>query len=134
MLAVLAVWEDGSYEMLHYEVACEEGEAEWTQVFEHLIERGFNAQTVELVVSDGYSDVPKALRKTLPNAQQQRCITHKVRGIERYLSYTELPEVDVNGDSLANSTAKRQRHFEITSEAYKIYEAETYEQAQQQLQ
>jgi hypothetical protein len=28
VLAALAVWEDGSYEMLHYEIATEEGEAE----------------------------------------------------------------------------------------------------------
>jgi hypothetical protein len=27
VLAALAVWEDGSYEMLHYEIATEEGEA-----------------------------------------------------------------------------------------------------------
>jgi hypothetical protein len=29
ILAALAVWEDGSYEILHYEIATAEGEAEW---------------------------------------------------------------------------------------------------------
>jgi transposase-like protein len=134
VLAALAIWEDGSYQMLHYEVAVEEAEVEWVQFFVHLIERGFRAETVELVVSDGSSGLPKALRKMLPNAQQQRCITHKVRGIERYLSYAQLPEVNGDGEALAKQEAKRQRRFEITSEAYKIYEAETYEQAQQELQ
>ncbi|MEX0272678.1 transposase [Leptolyngbyaceae cyanobacterium UHCC 1019] len=51
-------------------------------------------QTVQLVVSDGTLGLPKALKKTLPNAQQQRCITHKVRGIERNLSYAQLPQVN----------------------------------------
>ncbi|HEY9662459.1 MAG TPA: transposase [Allocoleopsis sp.] len=134
VLAALAVWEDGSYQMLHYEVALEEAEVEWRQFFEHLIERGLKAEAVELVVSDGSSGLPKALRKMLPNAQQQRCITHKVRGIERYLSYAQLSEGDANGEELKNNEAKQQRCYEIASQAYKIYEAETYEQAQQQLQ
>jgi len=86
ILAALAVWEDGAYEVLHYEIASAEGEAEWSQFFEHLIERGLNPQTVQLVISDGTLGLPKALQTNLPNAQQQRCITHKVRGIERYLS------------------------------------------------
>jgi len=134
VLAALAVWEDGSYEMLHYEIAPAEGEAEWTQFFEHLMERGLDGKTVQLVVSDGTSGLPKALQKTLPKAQQQRCITHKVRGIERYLSYAQLPQLDTSGQLVPPDEAKQQRRFEMESEAYQIYEAETYEQAQQQLQ
>ncbi|KAM3096394.1 transposase [Phormidesmis sp. 146-12] len=134
VLAALGVWEDGSYEMLHYEIATEEGEAEWNPFFEHLIERGLNPDTVQLVVSDGTLGLPKALKKTLPNAQQQRCITHKVRGLERYLSYAQLPQADANEQPLKPDEAKRQRRFEIASEAYQIYEADTHEQAQQRLQ
>jgi putative transposase len=134
ILAALAVWADGSYEMLHYEIATEEGEAEWSQFFEHLLERDLNPQTVQLVVSDGTLGLPKALQKHLPKAQQQRCITHKVRGIERYLSYAELPQVDATGQPLKPDAAKRQRRFEIASDAYQIYEADTDEQAQQRLQ
>lgn len=37
ILAVLAVWADGTYELLHYEIAPDEGEADWQQLFEHLI-------------------------------------------------------------------------------------------------
>ena len=134
VLAALAVWEDGSYEILHYEIAAEEGEAEWSQFFEHLVERGLNPKTVQLVVSDGTLGLPKALKKTLPNAQQQRCITHKVRGIERYLSYAQLPQAKANQQPLKPNEAKQQRRFEIKSDAYQIYEAETDEQAQQRLQ
>lgn len=134
ILAALAVWEDGSYEMLHYEIATEEGEAQWSQFFEHLIERGLNPKTVQLVVSDGTLGLPKALQKTLPNAQQQRCITHKVRGIERYLNYAQLPQMDASGQPIKPDEAKRQRRFAITSEAYQIYEADNVEQAQQRLQ
>jgi transposase-like protein len=134
VLVAMAVWEDGSYEILHYEIATEEGEAEWSQFFEHLIERGLEPNSVQLVVSDGTLGLPKALQKNLPNAQQQRCITHKVRGIERYLSYAQLPSVSPNGQPLKPDVAKRQRRFEITSEAYQIYEADSKEHAQQRLQ
>jgi transposase-like protein len=134
VLAAMAVWEDGSYEILHYEIATEEGEAEWSQFFEHLIERGLEPTSVQLVVSDGTLGLPKALQKNLPNAQQQRCITHKVRGLERYLSYAQLPSASPNAQTLKTDVAKRQRRFEITSEAYQIYEADSKEQAQQRLQ
>lgn len=72
VLVAMAVWEDGSYEILHYEIATGEGEAEWSQFFEHLIARELHPTTVELVVSDGTLGLPKAMQKNLPNAQQQR--------------------------------------------------------------
>jgi putative transposase len=133
ILAALAVWEDGSYEILHYEIAVEEGEAEWSTFFSHLIERGLEVKTVQLVVSDGSVGLPKALKAHLPEAQQQRCITHKVRGVERYLSYAELPETDEQNHILKPEEAKRQRRFEVKADAYQIYEAETLADAHQRL-
>ncbi len=38
----------------------------------------------------------------LPNAQQQRCTTHKVRGMTRYLTYQQL----------SNSPAAMADHFD----------------------
>lgn len=134
ILAALALWEDGTYEMLHYAIAKEESDAEWTQFFEHLIARGLDPDTVKLVVSDGTLGLPKALKKTLPQAQQQRCITHKVRGIKRYLSYAQLPQGKTDeGQPFKLEDLKRQRAREITSDAYQIYEAQTYDVAQQRL-
>jgi putative transposase len=133
ILAALAVWEDGSYEILHYEIATAEGEAEWGTFFGQLIERGLQAETVEIVVSDGCLGLPKAMKSALPQAQQQRCITHKVRGLERYLSYSQLPETNAEGERLKPEKAKRQRRFEIQSDAYKIYASKTEQQARQEL-
>jgi transposase-like protein len=133
ILAALAVWEDGSYEILHYEVACEEGEADWQSFFEQLIERGLQPEEVELAVSDGGLGLPKALQNKLPNAKHQRCTTHKVRGLERYLSYEQLPKTNEEGKAIKPEQAKRQRRFEIQSDAYKIYTSETEEAAQQEL-
>jgi putative transposase len=133
ILAALAVWEDGAYEMLHYEVAEEEGEADWGRFFEHLMERGLQAEGVKLVVSDGGLGLPKAIKKNLAQAQHQRYTTHKVRGMERYLSYSQLPEKNEEGNSIKPEEAKRQRRYEIQSDAYKIYASETEEQAWREL-
>jgi putative transposase len=134
ILAALAVWADGSHEILHYEIATAEGEAEWRTFFEHLIERGLQAEAVEIVVSDGCLGLPKAMKSVLPQAQQQRCITHKVRGLERYLSYQQLPETNEEKERLKPEKARRQRRFEIQSDAYKIYASKTEQQARQELQ
>jgi transposase-like protein len=134
ILAALAVWDDGSYEMLHYEIATEEGEAQWCTFFQNMLKRGIDAEAVKLVVSDGSVGLPKALKQTLPQAQQQRCITHKVRGIERYLGYEQLPTASENGQPLKPEQAKKQRRFEIKFDAYQIYKSETIEEAQEEFQ
>ncbi|KAM3106629.1 transposase [Phormidesmis sp. 146-33] len=134
VLAVMAVWADGRTELIHYEVAETESEAAWRELFAHLIERGFNPEALELVCSDGSSGLPPAIAAYFPNAQQQRCITHKVRGIERHLNYEQLPQVDAQQQPLKLTDTKQRRRFEITSDAYDIFEATDVNQAQVQLQ
>ncbi|MCA6503330.1 MAG: transposase [Pseudanabaena sp.] len=91
VMAVMAVWEDGSEELILYEIAKVESKATWTKVFQNLIARGLDPNKLKLVSSDGGLGLPAAMKKCFPIAQQQRCITHKVRGIERHLSYADLP-------------------------------------------
>jgi len=52
VLAVMAIWEDGAQELLHYEIANVESEATWTTLFENLITRGFDSKVLLLVSSD----------------------------------------------------------------------------------
>jgi transposase-like protein len=134
VLAVMAVWADGRSELLHYEVAETESEAAWRDLFAHLIERGFAPKALELVCSDGSLGLPPAIAAYFPNAQQQRCITHKVRGIERHLKYEQLPLVDLQQQPLQPADAKQQRRFEMITDAYDIFEAVNVNQAQERLQ
>ena len=133
VLTALAVWPDGNHEVLHYEIAKQEDTQGWETFFEHLIERGLDATVVELVVSDGTLGLPAAMAKHLPEAKQQRCITHKVRRIRDYLSYAQLPTHDEQGQPLKPSAAKQQRRYQIQSDAYDIYKAEDEAEAQQRL-
>ncbi len=134
ILAAMAVWLDGSYHLLHFEVAESEDEAHWTTFFNHLIGRGLDPQAVELVISDGSKGVPAVLKQLLPNAQQQRCITHKIRGMKRYLTYKHLPPSAEDEPVVRDSTLKEQRWQEIRADAYAIYGAETHDEAQDRLQ
>ena len=133
VLTALAVWPDGNYEVLHYEIAKQEDTKGWETFFENLIERGLDATAIELVVSDGTLGLPAAMAKYLPQTQQQRCITHKVRRIKDYLNYAQLPTQDEQGQPLKPSQAKQQRRYQIQSDAYDIYKAEDEPEAQQRL-
>lgn len=134
ILVALALWDDGRYHVLHYEVAAEESKATWAAFFEHLVARGLDAEAVKLVVSDGTKGLLSALERHLPKARQQRCTVHKVRGMERYLCYGDLPETDAEtGQALEPGQARQQRRAAILSAAHEIFEAETRAQAQARL-
>ena len=134
ILVALAVWPDGTYHILHYEIATDENEETWKAFWQHLIERGLDPYTVELVVSDGTNGLLPAMAKYLPKAKQQRCTVHKIRGLERYLQYNNLPQIDPEtGQPLSQSEAKLLRRRQITTDAHHIFKASTLEEALQRL-
>jgi putative transposase len=133
VLAVMAIWPDGRQELLHYEVAETESEATWSTLFRNLIARGLDPNQLKLVCSDGSLGIPNAIATCFPKAQQQRCITHKVRGIERHLNYQDLPKLDAQQNRLKPAEAKKQRRFEIISDAYQIFEAPNLAEARRLL-
>jgi len=133
ILAAMAIWPDGSYQLLHFEIAEDEDETAWTTLFEHLIARGLDPEVVQLVVSDGAKGLLAAMQARLPQAQQQRCVTHKVRGMKRYLTYQGLPETETADSTSDQLSLKAQRWAKMRKEAHAIYKAETYEQAQLRL-
>jgi transposase-like protein len=134
ILVALAVWPDGTYHILHFEVAEDEDEAHWLAFFDHLIARGLDPVAVELIVSDGTHGLPAVMKKRLPHARWQRCVTHKVRGMKRYLTYQQLPEPSETDAPLSLAARKQQWWAELKAEAYAIYDAVTYDEAQQLLQ
>jgi putative transposase len=133
ILVAMAVWPDGTYHIFHYEIAPSEAEQTWLTFFEHLIERGLQPDQVELLVSDGTKGLLSAMKQYLPNARQQRCITHKVRGLKPYLTYRDLPQVTDTGQPLSQTQAKQQRWQALKHDAYAIYEAASSDQAKDQL-
>jgi transposase-like protein len=129
ILAAMAVWPDGSHHLLHYMIATTEDTANWSQFLAEMIARGLDAQAVELVVSDGSKGLLEAMGQHLPSARQQRCITHKVRGMKNYLTDENLPECDEHGQPLTPQQAKDLRSAQIQHDAYDIYTAPSLELA-----
>jgi transposase-like protein len=95
-----------------------------------VIARGLDPTAVRSVVSDGANGLVAAMEQRLPQTQPQRCITHKVRGMERYLSFQQLPAQSATGQALEPAHAKEARRAEIFQAAYAIYKAPTVEAAQ----
>ncbi|NEQ43017.1 MAG: hypothetical protein F6K00_05435 [Leptolyngbya sp. SIOISBB] len=133
LLTALAVWPEGHHEVLHDEIAAQEETQSWETFFAHLRERGLDPAAVKLVVSDGTLGLPAAMAQYLPQAQQPRCITHKVRRLQEYLSYAQLPTEDEQGQALKPAQAKKQRRYQIQSEAYDIDKAEDEAEARRRL-
>ena len=134
ILAAMAVWPDGSHHLLHYQVSEQEETVAWTAFWDEMIARGLDVQAVELVVSDGANGLLDAMAHALPHAVQQRCITHKVRGMEPKLTFAQLPDTDENGKALTHSEAKEVRRFQIKQDAYAIYDAPSHPEALLKLQ
>jgi hypothetical protein len=109
ILAALDVWLDGRHYILHYEVATTESAATWKEFWQHLLTRRLDPAVVRMVVSDGSNGLLESLKTALPLAELQRCSVRKVRGFERYLSYTDLPTQDAETRQPLTPEAARQQ-------------------------
>jgi transposase-like protein len=67
-------------------------------------------------------------------AQQQRCVVHKVRGLERAFCYRELPTTDpTTQTALTFEAARRLRREQVSRDAHAIFEAPTRVEAVERL-
>ena len=134
VLAVMGVWEDGRHEILHYEATDAESTESWSAVLAALKRRGLDPEAVRMLVSDGSTGLPAALTQELPTAQQQRCVVHKVRTLERAFCYRDPPTLDpTTQEPLTFEAARRLRRQQVSRDAHAIFEAPTRAEAQQRL-
>jgi putative transposase len=134
ILTVMGVWEDGRHQIIHYQLAAAEDTAAWSELVSALSARGLDADAVQMVVSDGSTGLPAALAAHLPRAEQQRCVVHKIRGLERAFCYRELPTADpLTQEKLTHEAARRLRRQLLSMDAHAIFEAPTRAEAQARL-
>lgn len=74
VLIAKGVNEDGQRDILGMDVCRGENETNWSEFFESLHERGLSG--VQLVISDAHEGLVKALTKTFPGVEWQRCQVH----------------------------------------------------------
>jgi putative transposase len=134
ILTVMGVWEDGRHQILHYQLATGEDTAAWSDLLTTLLGRGVDAAAVQMVVSDGSTGLPAALATHLPDAKQQRCVVHKIRGLERAFCYRDLTMIDpVTGEPLTYEAARRLRRQQLSTDAHAIFEAPSRAEADARL-
>lgn len=134
ILTVMGVWPSGRHQIIHYQLAAAEDTAAWSELVSALSARGLDADGVQMVVSDGSTGLPAALAAHLPRAEQQRCVVHKIRGLERAFCYRDLPTTDpLTQEKLTHEAARRLRRQLLSTEAHAIFEAPTRAEAQARL-
>jgi putative transposase len=134
ILAALAVYADGSHQLLEYVVAEAEDSTGWTRLWRALLTRGLDPKQLSMVVSDGSKGVLETLGRDMPKVKLQRCVVHKVRSFERNLRYSELELLDAQTQQVVSEeVARHQRRSAISSEALAIFQAPTREVAEQRL-
>jgi putative transposase len=134
MVTVMGVWPDGRHQIIHYQLAAAEESAAWSDLLAALITRGLDAAAVQMVVSDGSTGLPAALATHVPKAKQQRCVVHKIRGLERAFCYRDLSTTDpVSQETLTHEAARRLRRQQLSTDAHAIFEASTRTEALERL-
>jgi putative transposase len=134
ILTVMGVWPDGRHQIIHYQLAAAEDTAAWSDLLAALIARGLDAAAVLMVVSDDSTGLPAAVASQVPKAKQQRCVVHKIRGLERAFCYRDLSTTDpVSQETLTHEAGRRLRRQQLSTDAHTIFEASTRAEAEQRL-
>jgi putative transposase len=81
VLAVYGIDEDGRRQLLDYRQAASESSAEWTRCLSSLVARGLDPDAVRLVTADGADGIAAAVAEVFPEADLQRCWTHRIRNL-----------------------------------------------------
>jgi putative transposase len=114
LLVALGVKEDGSKELLSFQLAGSESEACWWGFISDLKQRGLVGEKLEVIVSDGASGLVKAHRALYPRVPHQWCAFHKTMDLAHHL------------------TDKRHRS-RIIADALRVFEGETATQVRKNL-
>lgn len=80
-------------ELIDFQTASKETEAEWTRFLNSLYQRGVRGQALELIVSDGGKGLIAALDMVYPHIPRQRCWVHKLRNVANYVRKKDREEV-----------------------------------------
>jgi putative transposase len=114
LLVALGVRVDGTQELLSFQLAGSESEANWWGFISDLKQRGLAGENLEVIVSDGASGLVKAHRALYPRVPHQLCTLHKAMDLAHHL------------------TDKRHRN-RIMADALLVFEGETATQVRKNL-
>ncbi|MGB7061164.1 MAG: IS256 family transposase [Candidatus Zixiibacteriota bacterium] len=114
LLVALGVKQDGSQELLSFQLADSESESWWWGFLSDLKARGMKGENLEVMVSDGAPGLVKAIHSLYPRVSHQPCTFHKANDISQHL-------------------ANKSHRHRIITDALHIFEATTATQARKRL-
>jgi putative transposase len=119
IMIAMGVWPDRARrEILLWRMGENEGTEEWVKFLEILEEQGIRGENgLKLIIHDGGKGLCSALQTVWFDAEQQRCLFHKLRNIAQAI---HLP------DGLTRKQRKRHRK-KIMKDFKQIWEARRYE-------
>jgi putative transposase len=119
ILIAMGVWPDsGRREILRWRLGESESAEEWVKFLEILEDQGVRGENgLKLIIHDGGKGLCSALQTVWFDAEQQRCLFHKLRNIAKAI---HLPE------GLTAKQRKRRRK-KILKDFKQIWEARRYE-------
>lgn len=75
----------GRRQIISFQVATAESEAQWEAFLNHLFQNGLEGKNLSLVVTDGCPGLTSALERVYPYVARQRCWAHKLRNVAQRL-------------------------------------------------
>jgi putative transposase len=123
VLVALAFWKDGRREVIDWEIAKSEEQAEWEKLVDRLWHRGVRVENgLQAVVRDGSGGLGEALALVYgTSVVEQRCIFHKLRKV------ADKCRGELTG------AEKRDERKQLLEQAATIYQAQSAAQARERL-
>lgn len=117
ILFVMGITPEGKKEILDFFLADGETEQAYLTLLNHLIERGLDINSVEMVIHDGANGLQAALDICMPYTQKQYCIFHKIQRIASKLEQEHNKEQIMRdaGDIYKKAGSKREAILNLKS-------------------
>lgn len=110
VLVAYGVRQDGSREIIDYQLSQSESEANWLKFLTQLCARGLQGRNLKMIVSDGCKGLANAVDIAFPKAKHQLCWAHKMRNILKHVKAADQKEAktDLRGIFHETTTKKSQ--------------------------
>ncbi|MCA9348148.1 transposase [Candidatus Saccharibacteria bacterium] len=93
VLCVLGIKADGTRQLIGFTLARAEDEASWTELLADIKARGLTGDNLSMATMDDSAGCKSALDKIYPRTPVQNCLAHKIRAVQRKVSYTNRAAV-----------------------------------------
>lgn len=92
VLVAYAIYQSGRREFIHFRIAKNESEAEWSKFLQELVQKGLKGSLLELIITDGCPGLIAALEMVYPYTPRQRCWVHKLRNVTKKIKKADAEE------------------------------------------